>query len=520
MHGAEQPKKRCLFPIDRDDADRWQLVRQDWNTYQQAFQGLPPEVNHLIAYFLLRLKNSQSFSTSPDQFFRRLLNCCVTLSCKEKKWKFPLENLMHKTCDGKYYIIWEDGIKIHDARTSNRIQFLPYEKGGDYQFLPERNVILRRGCDYPGVLTHYYLYDIVHNTCIDFGQWFESHISPTKKYIWGFDKKLIHIWNIADLNNIKHHTLEHNDQKNHFLRFSSDDTYIIMGTRHGSIVFLKEEDSVLKECFSYSCSEQPISGMECVHHEENDYLILYGKDQNRSIGMKIETSEEGIITLKKSFDVPQEISSLVGKNGLAFWDPNTNVCDYSGKLCSEQEKQKVTSSCVTLGKYHSCYQVREDSFDNRALIMTYPECDDGNNFKGLQRIRIDDVDDSPYSISSNFQGTLWWAELPTWRRSYCLDLHGKKILSFDYFFKGGMKFHSNGRSLMYQNYEHGQMKKGEIKKKYVLHPKGADAHLNKLAHSSLTVSEYFALEKLCEKAEEVRNKNPLLKAEKKTRTIS
>jgi hypothetical protein len=428
---------------------------------------------------------------------------------------------MRKTCDGKCYIVWQDGINVYDTGTNKLIRSLPHEKDGDYISLPERNAILRRGCDYAGVLRHYYLYDIIHDTCIDFGQWFESHISPTEKYIWGFDAKLIYIWNIADLNNIKCHTLEHNDQKNHFLKFSSDDTYIIMGTRHGSIVFLKEEDSALKECFSYSCSEQPISGIEYVHHEENDYLILHGKDRKRSIGMKIETSEEGIVSLRKSFDVPQKVNNLIGKNGLLLWVyPNTNVFDYSGRLCSEQEKQVVTSSCVTLGKHHSCYAVRENLLDQRALIMTYPECDDKNNFKSLQRIRIDDVDDSPDSISSNHQETLWCANFSNRRGSYCFDFQGKKILSFDYVVKGGMAFHSNGRALMYQNYEDGRMKKGEIKKKYVLHPKGADTHLSKLAHSSLTVSQYFALEKIGEKAAEVRNKNPLLKTKEETCTIS
>jgi hypothetical protein len=64
MYGAEQPKKRLLFPFSGETTDGlWQLMRQDWNAYHRAFEALPEGVNQLIAYFLLRLKNPRSFST-------------------------------------------------------------------------------------------------------------------------------------------------------------------------------------------------------------------------------------------------------------------------------------------------------------------------------------------------------------------------------------------------------------------------------------------------------------------------
>jgi hypothetical protein len=276
----------------------------DENFNEGLFQFLPIELEHRIVQYLLALNNIPSFSTSQDQFFRKLLGCCVSRWDQTKEWKISA-HFLEISDDGHYYLGvgyasgWKDWRAfLYNAKTQELIKsFLvhyPHE-GKDVVFLRKRNILMSKKI-LEDEREQFVLYDIATDTLL--------RINPNPSYminslserlLAGIGDNCIYVWDIADLSNITCKKYEGNfKSKDSRVQFLSDEKYLLYEKSCEGVALLAIDDAGLKELERHSY-DFPFDYVEAQRDSDAEYFKINSRLMQgdlRSVGLKIDKNSD------------------------------------------------------------------------------------------------------------------------------------------------------------------------------------------------------------------------------------
>jgi hypothetical protein len=535
MRGMDQPVKqgKLLFSFpNKTVTDVWQMVRENWKIYQRFGEQFPTEINQLIACFLLRLNNPASFSTSEDQFFRKMLGCCITLWNEEREWKIPFCTRLTLSDDGNYYYgdVKQDQNSVYCAKTQSLLHSFNFKSCSDV-FLKKRNIVI-------GDVgrAQYTLYDIATNKSHEIVPRIADYlvcpikVSPSERYIAGISNGYLYVWDIADLDHITCKKyfggLPDDSQGGSYIYFLFDDEYILYGNTIGVFALFAREDTELKKVkfYQFQLPVRKLSNqwysIQLQQSNGDQYVLgVWG----RSIGLKIEKDSEGKICLKKVFDMMSNSQQMFLGNEciVTVLDKGYGVVDYSGNIL-HQSDNTIASVWTHNDKYflYNRKVAGKDGYDGEGTILHILR-DKSDRCLGFEEYACSGTSFSSGSVVCNSQSTLLATELYRMQGRYveqtgqiqCFDFQGNLLKSIveTNLYDGGLciNFHPNGRELLLD------CKNGQ-KKKRILYPKDADDHFKKLAHKPLSLAHYAGLEKICSEVVKFR----LLEREAKKAELS
>jgi hypothetical protein len=192
------------------------------------------------------------------------------------------------------------------------------------------------------------------------------------------------------------------------------------------------------------------------------------------------------------------VREILGKEKIvATCDKKLCIIDYCGKILCRSIKA-VCSIGITHSDWRNCYFYNDERLKEGTIFHAVR---DANEF--IEYPCNDGYFSSP-SDQCGAQKLLFVMSVDKIAKKACLDFQGKilKYIPMGYSYE----FLPNNRALILTNYQTGDYKK------CILYPKGADEHLKQLAHSSLTMTKYVALEKWYGEIEKERKKLLELKA--------
>lgn len=493
MDGPKKPT--LLFPLpgktQKGSLDEWWgLVQKTFWVYfalpsSSVFNVLPIDVQKIITRFLFMINNPSSFSTAEDQFFRKLFGCCITLSCKEKKWMFPRNTQI--TYDHRYYVYRERAwLIIYDKKEKRCIKKFQIDPNKYFGLLRSRNIVLffsGNGCC---------VYHIETQILQVLGQMRISAISDN--YIVGFDQENIYVWNIAQFEHIICYSYKFNGLLLKFVTLGCDGEYFVYTSADQKIVLLKIKDGFLQKVAESNLEMS--DGDHCVKFVQNNkYLVVYNSIDKILFkeGFKLKKNSEGLISLKKIFNEKE--------NHLWHASPeNVFLVDFQGGMVLKDYRERDLAQwnyCVgdpfnhsSNGKhifFRSLVDGQKKDIIKHALFNQKKEC------VGFAQDLVDGMYDK---VTFNKSATALLGKKKG-GKELCLHLlDGTKLLSLNI----GSSYnimHSNQRFIFFKDI------KG-LGKKYVLYPCKADKYLKSLAHRQLSFAQIAGLELLCGHVAELR----------------
>jgi hypothetical protein len=449
------------------------MVRDDWKIYSVGEQ-FPKEINHIIARFLLRLNNPESFNISQDHLYQKLLGSCITLYKKEKEWHLPI--YLFASDDGQYYL--NDSprdfvLSIYDKK-DNKIKESVDRLFS--QFLSKKNIL---------ILECRALYHIEtrkkHRLHPPFS--YDAIISPCQNYIAAPGQE--GYWYAYDITNF-------DDIKScvfpclvDYVQFSEDGKYIIGSKKNSNILRLFAiENGKIKIIHEKELGTIHIKSIQNRKYKDLDYFTLIAGDT--CLGIKVKED----MTFEQIYNVSGVGCVIVEDNFLLLRRTNDLfLCKYDGSDCVKFDSMQGT--CREKNGYFFYNSQRADLVARHAYIIDNQVCFHEYTTKNAHYCTL---------MEFNKQGAFF--TIPVEEKIACFTLQGQKLFSLN---PEGDKiyWHPNGRALLFT--------KDKKNYKRALYPKGADEHLKKLAHKPLTLSQYVALEKICTEVEQLRKKENMAK---------
>jgi hypothetical protein len=442
--------------------------------------------------FLFRLNNPQSFSTHQDQFFRKLLGCCIVLGGKETEWNHSKEILM--TSDEQYYVYkkycsmakeWQVVIYDRKAKTYKRSFNLDY-------FYMNAKIFSKKNILFFSGKNGSCLYNIEQDTLYDFGKHIRiSDISSDENYIMGYGEGGLYIWNIIDFNKITCRNIYRAKMTKFCAKFSPDNTFlsIIPYCCHKLILYALHDLKELDSCDVAFNSNTQL----CFVTNKNIVVGSYCNEPHPVQGFEIEKTEKSI-SLKKLFLINGFLRSQIHETlFITNLENNHLLTDLNGTII--QGSQAINQT-INVEYFDWSVSGKIVIFSNeKDTILIHRLFDKDGKYLDYRKNTLD------IGKGLFFRFNRDYTVIYEWDKQIYMGLDGAVLGTLKANKHTGF-FHPNGRSILYPD-------KNGKNKKYSLYPKDADEHLKKITYKPLTAPQYMALEKICKEVEAVRKEKSI-----------
>jgi hypothetical protein len=509
VHGMDEPEKgKLLFPFPEKSAtDVWQMVRETYIAHHyflesDLFMSLPGEIRQRIFRLWFMVHNPPSFSTPEDQFFRKLLGCCITLNCKKEEWPRASDDIECLWRENEDYSVFfkENAVDLafYDKKKQSVTEELKRQQFSDLEILFQRNMIIYH--EQEDIHRACYIYDIIQKQ--RYFLW-ESYlnikaISPSENYVVILDRGETYLLDITDINKVVAHKLEECltsiygfYDSSVAVAFSSDEEFFAYSTKSHIVLMSLKNNALGELCL---CEKSSPSDSNIKFTSNNECLIVGCiADKYQFIdGMKVNRTDRGSVVLEKIFTMSGFPLGVTKEGTFTITDNNEfKIMDCSGKVLGDLGRIRSTSQVSFDGK-HIEISLLDSNGESRGRTITHLLHDDQGRYVGFQQ----KISEDPGYLAKFDPSARFMIRRDTFNDHdivHCKHLDETVIASLKIVDKNGQWFSNDGRYVCYNI------------GRYELYPKGADDHFKELAHKPLTRAHYASLEKVCSEVEKLRN---------------